>query len=46
MQFCILLPMRWQPLASFEAFGPNVIRAPNGVMVLSPVYVPTEWELS
>ncbi len=36
----------WQPLASFEAFGPNVIRAPNGVMVLSPVYVPTEWELS
>ncbi len=36
----------WQPMASFEAFGPNVIRAPNGVMVLSPVYVPTEWELS
>ncbi len=36
----------WQPLASFEAYGPNVIRAPNGVMVLSPVYVPTEWELS
>jgi ABC-type polysaccharide/polyol phosphate transport system ATPase subunit len=36
----------WQPLISFEAFGPNVIKAPNGVMVLSPVYVPAEWEMS
>ena len=36
----------WQPLSSFEAYGPVAIRAPNGVMVLSPVYVPTEWELS
>ena len=36
----------WQPLASFEAFGPNAIKAPAGVMVLSPVYVPADWELS
>ncbi len=36
----------WQPLASFDAFGPVAIKAPNGVMVLTPVYVPTEWELS
>jgi ABC-2 type transport system ATP-binding protein len=36
----------WQPVASFEAFGPNAIKAPSGVMVLSPVYVPAEWELS
>ncbi|HUI02344.1 MAG TPA: ABC transporter ATP-binding protein [Acidimicrobiales bacterium] len=36
----------WQPLVSFEAFGPVAIKAPRGVMVLSPVYVPTEWELS
>lgn len=36
----------WQPMASFEAFGPDVIRAPSGVMVLSPVYVPAEWELN
>jgi ABC-2 type transport system ATP-binding protein len=35
----------WQPLTSFEAFGPNAIKAPSGVMVLSPVYVPAEWEL-
>jgi hypothetical protein len=36
----------WQPLSSFDAFGPVAVRAPHGVMVLSPVYVPTEWELS
>jgi len=36
----------WQPLTSFEAFGPDAIRAPSGVMVLSPVYVPADWELS
>ena len=36
----------WQPLTSFEAFGPVAIKAPSGVMVLSPVYVPAEWELS
>ena len=35
----------WQPLTSFEAFGPNAIKAPAGVMVLSPVYVPADWEL-
>jgi ABC-type polysaccharide/polyol phosphate transport system ATPase subunit len=36
----------WQPLASFEAFGPIPIKAPSGVMVLSPVFVPADWELS
>ncbi len=36
----------WQPLTSFEAFGPIPIKAPAGVMVLSPVYVPADWELS
>ncbi len=36
----------WQPMLSFDAFGPDVIKAPNGVMVLSPVYVPAEWELN
>jgi ABC-type polysaccharide/polyol phosphate transport system ATPase subunit len=38
--------LAWQPVASFEAFGPAVIKPPSGVMVLSPVYVPAEWELS
>ena len=36
----------WQPMAGFDAFGPDALRAPNGVMVLSPVYVPAEWELN
>lgn len=36
----------WQPMVAFDAFGPEVIKAPNGVMVLSPVYVPAEWELN
>jgi ABC-2 type transport system ATP-binding protein len=36
----------WQPVTSFEAFGPIAIKAPPGVMVLSPVYVPADWELS
>ena len=35
----------WQPVCSFEAFGPNALKGPAGVMVLSPVYVPAEWEL-
>ena len=35
----------WQPMTSFEAFGPNVIPGPTGVMVLSPVYVPATWQL-
>jgi ABC-type polysaccharide/polyol phosphate transport system ATPase subunit len=38
--------MSWRPVTSFEAFGPLAIRPPSGVMVLSPVYVPAEWELS
>jgi ABC-2 type transport system ATP-binding protein len=36
----------WQPLMSFEAFGPIAIKGPSGVMVLSPAYVPADWELS
>jgi ABC-type polysaccharide/polyol phosphate transport system ATPase subunit len=35
----------WQPVAAFDAFGPDVVKAPNGVMVLSPIYVPADWEL-
>ena len=41
----IAASLPWQPVASFEAFGPAAIKAPAGVMVLSPVYVPAEWEL-
>jgi ABC-2 type transport system ATP-binding protein len=45
-QFGPTANLPWQPLTSFEAFGPIPIKAPSGVMVLSPVYVPADWELS
>jgi ABC-type polysaccharide/polyol phosphate transport system ATPase subunit len=40
------MKLTWQPVASFDAFGPDPIRPPLGVMVPSPVHVPAEWELS
>jgi ABC-type polysaccharide/polyol phosphate transport system ATPase subunit len=36
----------WQSVASFDVFGPLPTRPPNGVMVLSPVHVEAEWEVS
>ena len=36
----------WKPVGSFDVFGPNPASLPQGVMVLSPVYVPAAWELS
>ena len=36
----------WKPVGSFDVFGPNPVNLPQGVMVLSPVYVPATWELS
>jgi len=35
----------WQPVASFDAFGPERMEPPDGVMALSPVYVGAEWEI-
>jgi hypothetical protein len=36
----------WRPVGSFDVFGPNAVRPPQGVMVLSPVYVDATWDLS
>jgi len=36
----------WRPVGSFDVFGPAAIRPPQGVMVLSPVYVDAEWDLT
>jgi len=36
----------WQPVNSFEAFGPVLVGPPPGVMLLSPVHVDAHWELS
>ena len=38
--------LTWQPVTSFEVFGPLPTKAPNGVMVLSPVHVDAQWEVS
>ena len=35
----------WQPLISFEAFGPDRMEPPEGVMALSPVYVGADWKV-
>ncbi|HLG93194.1 MAG TPA: ABC transporter ATP-binding protein [Acidimicrobiales bacterium] len=36
----------WQPLTTFEVFGPSPRRPPNGVMVLAPIHVEAKWQLS
>jgi ABC-type polysaccharide/polyol phosphate transport system ATPase subunit len=36
----------WRPVGSFDVFGPAAIRPPQGVMVLSPVYVDATWDMS
>jgi ABC-type polysaccharide/polyol phosphate transport system ATPase subunit len=36
----------WKPVGAFDVFGPTPVPTPQGVMVLSPVYVPATWELS
>jgi ABC-type polysaccharide/polyol phosphate transport system ATPase subunit len=33
----------WKPAASFDCMGPDLLEPPEGVMVLSPVYVGTDW---
>jgi ABC-type polysaccharide/polyol phosphate transport system ATPase subunit len=33
----------WQPVVSFDAFGPDRMEPPEGVMALSPVYVGADW---
>lgn len=35
----------WQPVVSFEAFGPERMDPPEGVMALTPVYVGAEWRV-
>jgi len=36
----------WQPVVNFEAFGTVLVGPPPGVMLLSPVHVDANWELS
>ncbi len=39
-----LLP--WRPVTSFDVMGPDLPKLPEGVMVLSPVYVGADWEVN
>ncbi len=36
----------WGPVLSFDAFGPNRNVPPEGVMVLSPIHVGTDWQIN
>ena len=38
-----LLP--WKPVASFDAFGPDVLQPPEGVMVAAPLHVGATWDV-
>jgi len=38
-----LLP--WKPAVSFDAFGPEILDPPEGVMVAAPLYVGTTWDI-
>jgi ABC-type polysaccharide/polyol phosphate transport system ATPase subunit len=35
----------WNPVLSFDAFGPDPLRAPDGVMIMTPVYVAADWRI-
>jgi ABC-type polysaccharide/polyol phosphate transport system ATPase subunit len=35
----------WQPMVSFDAYGPELDAAPRAIVRLSPVHVDTEWEV-
>ena len=39
-----LLP--WRPVMSFDVMGPDSYSLPEGVMVMSPVYVGADWEVN
>jgi hypothetical protein len=36
----------WQPVISFDAFGPERFEPPEGVMALSPIYVGAKWQVN
>jgi len=38
--------MPWNPVISFEAFGPDQFRPPEGVMILTPIYVKADWQVN
>jgi ABC-type polysaccharide/polyol phosphate transport system ATPase subunit len=39
------MDLSWRPIASFDVLGARLSKRPAGVMLLSPVYVDTVWEM-
>jgi ABC-type polysaccharide/polyol phosphate transport system ATPase subunit len=35
----------WKPVISFDAFGPEAARPPEGVMAMTPIYVGADWRV-
>ena len=35
----------WKPVISFDAFGPEAPRPPDGVMAMTPIYVGADWRV-
>ena len=38
--------LAWSPVTSFDVMGPDLPKLPEGVMVLSPVYVGADWKIN
>lgn len=38
--------LAWRPVTSFDVMGPDLPKLPEGVMVLSPVYVGADWQVN
>jgi ABC-type polysaccharide/polyol phosphate transport system ATPase subunit len=38
--------LAWQPVTSFEVFGPELDPGPRAIVRLSPVYVDSQWQIS
>ena len=37
--------LAWQPITSFEVFGPELDPGPRAIVRLSPVYVDSQWQI-
>jgi ABC-type polysaccharide/polyol phosphate transport system ATPase subunit len=40
------LAQTWRPIGHFDVFGPPAVQPPRGVMILSSVFVHSDWDLS
>jgi ABC-type polysaccharide/polyol phosphate transport system ATPase subunit len=38
--------LAWSPVTTFDVMGPDLPKLPEGVMVLSPVYVGADWQVN